>query len=281
MKNLPDALTSLLPELAPLAVAYSGGLDSRFLAHAARCYGLGDAVRLLHVTGPHVPPEESLQAEQWAGERGFALTVVPVNPLDDPEVRAGSRERCYYCKRRLFSALFEALDGQFHTLCDGSNASDLRAYRPGLRALHELGVRSPLAETGLAKEDIRRLAAVTGMDRPDQQARPCLLTRFAYGLSPTQEALTALADAEKAISEALAGGQYGSLSASVPDFRLRLVEPAPSAARLPFAAEVHVSAALAEDLRERIAGAVTARGFPHPCFVTLETVSGHYDRQRG
>lgn len=272
--SIPEDLDGLLKSLAPLAVAYSGGLDSRFLAHAARCAGVGDTLRLLHIAGSHVSPEESREAEEWAGGHGFDLTVIHVNPLDEPEVRAGSRERCYFCKRRLFTALIAALDGLPHTLCDGGNASDLQAYRPGLRALRELGVRSPLAEAGMAKPDIRRVAAASGMDRPDQRARPCLLTRFAYGLAPTPEALASLADAEQAIARALAGGPFPQL----PDFRLRLVRAAPLAARLPFAAEVHVDTALEPDLRETIAEAVLAHGFPRPAFVIMETVSGHYDR---
>ena len=178
-----------------------------------------------------------------------------------------------------------AFAGRTPTLCDGSNASDRESYRPGLRALEELGVRSPLAEAGLSKDDIHRLAAHTGMDRPDQQARPCLLTRFAYGLAPTAEALAALDEAEYAVAGLLAADGPGP----APEFRLRLVAgPETNSDGRPkthgpvplnsFRTELHFSAAPPAELSRRLIEAVVAQGLAEPHLRILEHISGHYDR---
>ena len=273
---LPDELSSLLRSLSPLAIAFSGGLDSRFLSHAASLTD-GVSFKLYHIKGPHVPGTESAAAIAWARERGFGLDLLSLNPLEVPEVGANGKERCYSCKRHLFTAVEQRVDAEGsaprRTLCDGSNQSDMGMYRPGLRALRELGVRSPLAEAGLEKASIRALARETGMDRPDQTARPCLLTRFAYDLEPSVEALTALAAAEQAVEEALlafAGGMC-------PDFRLRLVA-AGKGGGLPYMPELHVAAELPEATSEELARRVAACGFAAPRLVRAEAVSGHYDR---
>lgn len=173
--NLPEDLPIVLPEafaaalrgLPPLAVAFSGGLDSRFLCHAARLCGCD--VLALHARGPHHSAgRERAGRAMGAGELP-PLLLVDFDPLALPEVAANSRERCYGCKKGLIATLRMALreteserDESRRLLCDGSNADDLRAFRPGLRALAEAGVRSPLAEAGLSKETIRALAASTG-----------------------------------------------------------------------------------------------------------------------
>jgi len=207
-----------------MAIAFSGGLDSRFLAFTAACLSRREKLalpRLAHVTGPHIPAQESEEARLWAAKTGLELVEVGVNPLEFPDVAANGRERCYYCKRALFGALFDALrrGGGEVVLCDGSNASDHEGYRPGLRALRELGIRSPLDEAGLTKPNIRILAASTGMDRPEQAARPCLLTRFPYGMRPTLEALQRLEALEAKLARLLADEGKGA-----PDFRIRMRE---------------------------------------------------------
>ncbi|MDR0339398.1 MAG: hypothetical protein LBH65_03875 [Desulfovibrio sp.] len=288
----PDTLSDVLPEAlrealflaSPLAVAYSGGLDSRFLAHAAANLERVDFV-LFHATGPHLSPRESAAASAWAGERGFALGLAPVDPLVVPEVRANGRERCYFCKRALFTALAGAaaghplLAGRRFTLCDGSNASDKDGYRPGLRALGELGVFSPLAEAGLRKDDIRLLAARSGMDRPEQKARPCLLTRFAYDMAPDQTILAALARAEDAVEDIMAGG-FGP---HVPDFRLRLTSLRPLPARsgpARYVCELHLERPVPAAMEAALAEAVAAAGFARPKLVSAGVISGYYDNSR-
>lgn len=214
-----------------LAVAFSGGLDSRFLCHAARLCGCD--VLALHAAGPHGTQEESRAALQWAQERSLPLVLLNFNPLLLPEVAINSRERCYACKRALIAAMRAALAQRGETarlLCDGSNADDLNAFRPGLRALAEFGVRSPLAEAGLSKAEIRTLAGLTDLDNPGQRARPCLLTRLEYGLAPDPAVLARLAAAEAALSALPSPDSEPALG----DFRLRLT-PAPvlQVSRLP------------------------------------------------
>lgn len=250
---------------ATLAVAYSGGVDSRFLCFALQ--RLGVPFCALHARGPHVPPQESAAALRWAGQQALDLRVVDFCPLDLPDVAHNSPQRCYACKQAMLRQLRGALPSPAPViLCDGSNADDQRAFRPGLRALRESGVRSPLAEAGLDKRLLRALAAAWGMDRPDQAARPCLLTRFAYGLSPCEDSLRRLAAAEAG----LAALRDDSGQPLLGDFRLRLL-PAPllQASRLPDAASWQV--------RQVLAG----YGFLPCCWQVGPHISGFHDRNTG
>ncbi|MFT4300607.1 MAG: PP-loop family protein [Desulfovibrio sp.] len=200
-EDLPKELTRILRDLPPLVVALSGGIDSRFLCHAAQLCGCD--VLAVHARGPHITAGESAGALSWAERRGLPLLVVDFNPLSLPEVSNNSQERCYACKAGLLAAIGAALAqaGQLgRVLCDGSNADDLNAFRPGLRALKEAGVVSPLAQAGMSKATIRNAARATGLDDPGQRARPCLLTRLAYGLEPQKETLARLAAAEEELA---------------------------------------------------------------------------------
>ena len=284
---LLERLSELLHACSPMALAFSGGLDSRFLAQMAyRLAPEGVRIRLFHIRGPHVQWAESADALTWAGARGFKLTLVSLNPLAIPEVRANDKFRCYHCKRFIFTTLREASSshpafaGQAPVLCDGTNLSDWNDYRPGRRALEELDVRSPLAEAGLGKDDIRRLAARIGLDRPDQHARPCLLTRFAYGLPPTLEALAALETAENVVD-----GLLAAHTDPVPEFRLRFVAGPETigsdGASVPLRAyrtELHVGAELPDILIRRLLDAAAKQGLAVPRLRVLAQVSGHYDR---
>ena len=254
-------------------------------------------LHLFHVRGPHVPGVETREAIAWAKGRGMALTVLELNPLDSPDVAGNTDLRCYHCKSRLFTALREAVQtlsaehGRHFHLCDGTNASDTHLYRPGLRALEELGILSPLAQSGLTKEDIRACAAASGMDAPHQQARPCLLTRYAYGLCPSLASLVALGQAEENIGQILAL-HAGLLTegALPPDFRLRLVGPLSpekgmalgtgcekNAAPHPFVPELHVAVELPEHVADELAAAVVAAGFVAPQVRVQPALSGYYD----
>ncbi|MDE5880065.1 MAG: PP-loop family protein, partial [Desulfovibrio sp.] len=137
-------LAEVLAGIPRMAVAFSGGLDSRFLCHAAQRAGC-DLV-LIHGAGPHVPAEESAEAEAWARARGLPIAVQQHDPLLLPEVAANSRERCYACKRMLFEGMRLLLKVLFYekkgyVLCDGGNLDDQRVFRPGLRAVAQAGVR--------------------------------------------------------------------------------------------------------------------------------------------
>lgn len=262
-----------------LSIALSGGLDSRLLIHLAQRAGV--EVTACHLAGPHVPPAETAFAKRWAAERGIPLRMLQVDVLEDAQVAANGPERCYFCKRRLFSTLQDAVGDQ--PLCDGTNASDHGLYRPGLKALHELGILSPLAEAGLFKDDIRALARFTGLEAPGQRARPCLLTRFQYGLRPTHALLARLAVAEAAIAgilerHGLTAGPAMPVAeeparAEPADFRLRVIGE--NAYALHLALPEIPAAALRE-----LEAALMEHGFPGASLAVMETVSGHYDRQR-
>ena len=272
--QVPAALAAVLRGLPRVAVAFSGGLDSRFLCHAALLCGCD--VLAVHVYGPHIPPQESDGAAAWARERGLRLHMARFDPLALAEVETNSPQRCYGCKTGLVALLRGELapmaDAHDRVLCDGTNADDLQAYRPGLRALEEGRVRSPLAEAGLTKAQVREAARATGLDRPWQRARPCLLTRLAYGMRPDAPTLARLAAAEENLAQ-LGGaptppdnGRAGALG----DFRLRLTpEPVLQAEKMP------------ENLVPQVRDILQRHGF-WPCRVELGgSISGFYDAGRG
>ena len=228
-----------------VAVAYSGGVDSRFLCHALLRAGLD--VLGLHARGPHVPEAETRQARRRARDMGLPLLEVDFQPLEIPDVRANGPRRCYFCKAALMRCLREALARREaagdppRLLCDGSNADDMASSRPGLQALKEAAIRSPLAEAGFSKKALRAEGAATGLEDPQQAARPCLLTRFAYGVQPSETALRRLAAAEKALAELKSPDGRPLLG----DFRVRLTpEPLVQAQRLPAGSLPHVDAVM-------------------------------------
>ncbi len=212
-------LQQVLSEIAPdqrLAIAFSGGLDSRFLSFAAKY--LGYNVKLLTVKGPHISPEETAEAVKWAQENGFELELLDLNPLQMEAVGYNHTDRCYFCKKHLFLELKRrAVD---IPLCDGTNHSDLSNYRPGLKALSELKIHSPLAEANFSKQDNREVGALIGLDHWDQAARPCMLTRLPYNQKVLASDLTAIGKVETAISRFFAGLNKGEIR-----FRLRKVSP--------------------------------------------------------
>ena len=255
-----DGLLARLRGLGPLVVAFSGGVDSRFLAHAA--VHAGAAPVLVHVRGPHVAPAETAYALHWARGRGLEVLALDLDPLSLPEVAAGGRERCYACKSFLFREIARYAAG---TLCDGTNASDASAFRPGLRALRELGVLSPLAEAGLAKDDIRSLGRLTGLEWPEQQSRACLLTRLPYGVPPDGAVLARLAEGERVVEGLLREAGFGDAP-----FRVRLSANG--------GCELHVAAAsLSRKLTEQLAGALRDAGLPFSTVRCMNEVSGYFD----
>ena len=209
-----DNILTRISKKKHFALAFSGGMDSRFLAHAALL--LGYTPILLHISGPHVDPQETKDAQDWARERDLELHHIEMDPLQSPEVASGHPMRCYFCKKSLFLRLKEETE---LSLCDGTNLSDLGAYRPGRQALKELNVISPLAEAALSKTNIHDLAARTDLDRPFQAPRPCLLTRFPYGMPVNHKLLHAIGKGERAVRNIFAQAGY-----PCPDFRLRLLD---------------------------------------------------------
>ena len=203
-------LREFFTEHPEAAVAFSGGADSALLVWAASRYA--KRVRTYYVKTPFQPAFELADARRLAGEAGVGLTVIEFDVLAVPEAAANGPERCYHCKRALFTRLIEAAraDG-FSLLLDGTNASDDAGDRPGMRALRELSVRSPLRECALTKEDVRRLSREAGLFTWDKPAYACLATRIPTGTAISRDMLEHVEQAE----DALAGMGYR-------DFRVRV-----------------------------------------------------------
>lgn len=177
-----QALLALLRGNAPggLAVALSGGVDSGLLAYAARQAGVSPLAA--YTFRSELTPDEDIDgAAGLARLLGLDWQCLPVSVLSLPEVAANGRDRCYHCKRALFSLLRdEAARRGIARVADGSNADDMHVYRPGNRAAAELAVWQPLARAGLSKADIRSLAQRFGLPNHDRPASPCLASRFPY-----------------------------------------------------------------------------------------------------
>ena len=195
-----------------VAVAFSGGVDSAWLLHEAARYARWCTAYFVNT--PFQPAFELADARETARQIGAELRVLELDILSAPEVGANPADRCYYCKMRIFSAIARAArkDG-FTMLMDGTNASDSAADRPGMRALQELSVASPLRLAGLTKADVRRLSKEAGLFTWEKPAFACLATRIPTGVPLTPEALQ--------ITEA-AEARLASLGFS--DFRIRFLD---------------------------------------------------------
>ena len=186
---------SLVPKAA---VAFSGGTDSAFLLWAAKKCGCD--VRAYYVKTAFQPQFELEDARRLASELAVPMTVVEADILAVPEAEANGPQRCYHCKTALFSQLRQAAREDGYTvLLDGTNASDDAGDRPGMRALRELEVRSPLRECGLTKDEVRRRSREAGLFTWDKPAYACLATRIPTGAPITKEDLEKVERAEGAL----------------------------------------------------------------------------------
>jgi uncharacterized protein len=191
------ALHEHLLGLGRVILGYSGGVDSGFLAVAA-VRALGPD-RFLAVMGrsasyPEVQAEAALQL---AHQFDIPLLQVHTNELQNPDYLKNSPDRCYFCKSELWAQLRTIREDRgFETIMDGTNTDDLREHRPGARAVREHGVRSPLAELGWTKQDIRVAARQLGLPTWAAPAAPCLASRVRYGLEVTSERLRQVEEAE-------------------------------------------------------------------------------------
>jgi uncharacterized protein len=245
-------LEARLGDLGSVVIAFSGGIDSAFLAvTAARV--LGPQALAVTAASPSYPQAHRKLALRVAREFGLRHEIIETAELERPEYRANPANRCYFCKDELFTHLtgLARRRGFAHVL-DGNNADDRGDYRPGRQAARDHGVLSPLDEAELTKDEIRELARESGMSNWNEPASACLSSRIPYGIEVTDEKLRQIERAETAV-RALG-------------FRVFRVRHHDTLARLEIARD-EMPRALEPDVNERLVAGVKAAGYQ---FVSLD-----------
>jgi len=191
-------LKTFFTENPRFAVAFSGGVDSSYLLYAAKTFGC--EVKAYFVKTPFQPQFEFDDASKMAYMLSVPMAVDTIDVLNNPDVTQNPVDRCYHCKIAVFNAIVEhaARDG-YTLVCDGTNASDDAGDRAGMRALDELGIRSPLRECGLTKKEIRSLSCEAGLFTHDKPSYACLATRIPTGTPITEELIAKVEQAEQAL----------------------------------------------------------------------------------
>jgi len=192
-------LISNLKKLQKVVLAFSGGVDSTFLLKAAR-EALGDNVKAVTILSPYIPKWEIEEAKQLAAELGVIYEIIEVPVID--EIKNNPENRCYLCKKAVFSMIESIAQKEgYHYVIDGTNYDDIGDYRPGLKALEELNVKSPLLECKLTKAEIRSLSKELGLSTWDKPPYACLLTRIPYGNELKVEDFDKIEKAERYMME--------------------------------------------------------------------------------
>ena len=237
--TVPQSLRAFFADHPRMALAFSGGVDSAYLLYAARACGCD--VAAFYAQSAFQPEFERRDAQRLAEQLDVPLNVVPLDVLAVAAVRDNPADRCYHCKKAIFTALLAAAEAQgYEAVMDGTNASDDTRDRPGMKALVELGVLSPLRLCGITKAQVREYSRAAGLFTWDKPAYACLATRIPTGTPITDEDLNRVEGAEAAL-----------FALGFSDFRVRLFH---GAARLQLpGAQMAKAIARREEIRGALA----------------------------
>ena len=194
-----DRLIEYVKGLGPCAVAFSGGVDSAVVAAAAfRAHG--EKALAVTVVSELFPQAEGEEAADVARAIGIRRRTVALSMMGNEAVVSNPVDRCYHCKSDDFSAIRDAAEAEgIKVILDGTNADDPKGHRPGLRALKEMGIKSPLLELGITKAEVREVALAWGLPNHDRPSSPCLASRFPYGVRLTPQGIARVREAEEFI----------------------------------------------------------------------------------
>jgi uncharacterized protein len=241
-------LQEILAGYESVLIAFSGGVDSAYLAIAAS-QALGPRALAVTADSPSYPDTHRRLALSIASDFGFAHEIIHTDELDRPEYRANPANRCYYCKDELYGRLKALADERgIAAIVDGNNADDRGDYRPGRQAAREHGIRSPLDEANLTKDDIRELARAAGLESWNEPASACLSSRVPYGTEVSNEVLRQIEQAEDVLREL--------------GFRIFRVRHHDAVARIELA-KAEMARALDPDINARLVASLKALGYQY------------------